>query len=576
MVGGFHGVNIRFVLTAALMVGMFVGLGMRLVSLHLAPEDLREKFERQRLVEKRLLAGRGRIFGRKGHEAILAINLPVRHVGVDPQVVVKNGQLEEIAADISRQLDLPVKTVLERLSRPDRRYVCIQRFVPETRTVTLQARKLPGLIFEEDTFRFYPHGSFLCHVLGFVGHDSRGGAGIEQYLDKYLRGCEGVRESPVDARRRELYLPGGQMPAVPGADVYLTVDQDIQYCVEQELDAAISSTGAEGGCAIVERVRTGEILALASWPCYDPNEIEKVTEDSLLNRAVGMVYEPGSTLKVVTISAALNEKTVTPETVFDCENGAWIYGNRPLRDTHPYNNLTVADGVKVSSNILTAKVGLTVGSQRLHHYLEKFGIGRKLGIDLPGEECGILRPYNKWAPIDLTRVAIGQSVAVTPLQMLGVMCAIANDGILMRPYVVSRVVTADGVTLLENRPQRLSQPISYATAATMRKLLVRVVEPGGTGVRAQVPGYDVAGKTGTAQKPAGGKYSDTARVASFVGFLPAHDPEVGIIVVLDEPKTNRYGGAVAAPVFARIATFAMRYLGVPPTAEAVVARRIDR
>ncbi|MCX7590968.1 MAG: penicillin-binding protein 2 [Kiritimatiellae bacterium] len=569
-----HNETIRFVLAVAGVVAVFAALGVRLTTLHLAPPEVRETLRNQRRIEKKLLAGRGRILDSKSRDNILAINLPVKHVGANPEEILQSGRIDEVVELLTSRLQLPARLVCERLKRPGKRYVCIQRFVPETIAAPLQSLKLPGLFFEEDTFRFYPHGSSLCHVLGFVNHDGIGAAGVEQYLDKYLRGCEGLRETSVDAKRRELYLMRLQeMPALSGADVYLTIDQDIQYFVEQELDAAVAETRAKGACAIVQRVRTGEILAMVSRPAFDPNHIATVTEAQLLNRALGLVYEPGSTLKVVTISAALNEKTVTPDTVYDCENGAWTYCGRTLRDTHPHGRLTVADGVKVSSNILTAKVALTLGNERLYRYLTKFGIGNKLGVDLPGEEGGILRPHSKWSAIDLTRIAIGQGVAVTPLQMLGVMCAIANDGILMRPYVIRRVISNDGKVLLDSCPERLSQPVSYNTAATMRRLLVRVTEPGGTGRRAQVPGYEVAGKTGTAQKAVGGRYCDGLYVASFVGFLPASDPEVGIIVVLDEPQDAYYGGTVAAPVFARIATQTMRYLGISPSPGMEVAKR---
>jgi cell division protein FtsI (penicillin-binding protein 3) len=327
----------------------------------------------------------------------------------------------------------------------------------------------------------------------------------------------------------------------------------------------------------VQRVRTGEILAMASRPAYDPNEFRTTEPLSRLNRAIGCVYEPGSTLKAATISAALNEGTVSPATVFDCESGAWSYAQRVLHDVHPYGPLTVADGVKKSSNILTAKVALTLGPERLHRYLRAFGLGAPLRVDLPGEEAGIVRPLRTWSAVDPTRIAIGQGVSVTALQMLGVICAIANDGVLMRPYVVSSVSRADGGALLRRGPEVLSRPIRPDTAAVMRGLLARVTEDGGTGTKARVEGYEVAGKTGTAQKPVNGVYGDEC-VASFVGFLPARSPRIAAIVVVDEPQAERMGGAVAAPLFSRIAGEAVRCLDIPPDPRnaVVVARARPR
>jgi len=266
---------------------------------------------------------------------------------------------------------------------------------------------------------------------------------------------------------------------------------------------------------------------------------------------------------------------VSPGDVFDCEYGAWLHCRRLLRDFHPYGRLTVADGLKKSSNILTAKVALTLGDQRLYRYLRAFGLGSKRGIDLPGEENGILHPPNRWSGISSSRIAIGQGVALTALQMLGVVCAIANDGFLMRPYVVDSVSRSGGPLLLKCKPEVVARPITGKTAATMRTLLARVTEDGGTGRRARVAGYTVAGKTGTAQKPVNGVYSSSAHVASFVGFLPAENPEIALIVVVDEPRVKHTGGVVAAPVFSRIAGEAVRYLDIPPARYNIAARNQD-
>jgi cell division protein FtsI (penicillin-binding protein 3) len=301
---------------------------------------------------------------------------------------------------------------------------------------------------------------------------------------------------------------------------------------------------------------------MASLPGYDLNEFRTASDLVKLNRAISYVYEPGSTMKAASFAAALNERLVTPGTKFSCEGGAWLYKGRVLHDCHDYGVISVADGLKKSSNILTAKLSLMLGKVRLYRYLHDFGIGTKLGIDLPGEEKGIFHPVSKWSGLSPTRIAIGQGVAVTALQMLGVYCAIANDGYLMKPHVIKRIADNGGKTVYEAKPQVLARVIRPDTARTMCRLLSRVTEEHGTGTRARIPGYKVAGKTGTAQKPVRGGYSSTAYMASFVGFFPADNPEIGIIVVVDEPRKAHYGGVVAAPAFSAIGENVARYLGL--------------
>jgi len=265
---------------------------------------------------------------------------------------------------------------------------------------------------------------------------------------------------------------------------------------------------------------------------------------------------------------------VTPTQIFDCENGTWIYQRRPLHDFHPYGNLSVADIIKKSSNIGAAKIAVILGNERLYAYLKQFGIGECTGIELPGEEAGLLYPVAKWSAISTTRIAIGHEVAVTALQMLGVLCTIANDGVRMRPYIIQQVADADGRVLYQQAPVAVSQPIRADTARLMKSLLVRVTEEGGTGTRARVEGYSVGGKTGTAQKPIPGGYSDTLNMSSFMGFIPAEDPQLAIIVVLDEPSNDvRTGGYVAGPVFKEIAEQTVRYLDIPPQGDGSMAGR---
>ncbi len=559
----------RTIVVFIVLGAVWCGLGARLVFLHLGPnESLRARIDSIRRIEEKILVGRGRVLD--SHQNILALDLAVKNVCVDPQTILEDGHLRFVGAHLARLLQLDPAMVFTRLNRPDRRFEYIKKFVPEDTARQIERLQMRGVFFEDASARYYPHGAMLCHVLGFSNMEGVGSAGIEQRFDQYLKGRPGLRISEKDGRRREIYGRRSlEIAPQEGADVYLTIDQNLQYFVEKALDAAIREHQAPAAWAIVERVRTGEILALAARPAYDINAYRTTPPEVMLNRAIAYTYEPGSTFKVAVIAAALNEGTVAPETMFDCENGLWHFRGRPLRDYHPYGTLSVADILKKSSNIGAAKVALTLGEARLEQYLRAFGIGRPTGIDLPGEEAGILHDRARWSAISISRIAMGHEVAVTALQMLNLLCAIANNGFLMRPLLVQQVVDAQGRTIARYEPEVLGRPIRADTARRMQQLLTRVTEEGGTGRRAAVDGYPVAGKTGTAQKIVNGNYSDNLNVASFVGFLPADNPEIGIIVVVDEPQPLHTGGQVAAPVFQEIAAQAVRYLDIPPSANAV-------
>jgi cell division protein FtsI (penicillin-binding protein 3) len=565
----------RFRMVGIVLFAVITGLGVRLASLHLKADPAgRQRVSSTRRFEQDLSVSRGRILDCIGRENVLASDMALYDVCADPQIVVKSNLVQQTAAVLNEALGLPAADIQADLSCSTSRYVRIRRHVAPEVARKIESLHLPGVFCPETLIRNYPHGSFMCHLLGFANFEGIGSAGVEQAMDSYLRGSQGVLTGEKNALRQPIYDTRDlEIPAVAGADVALTVDQNIQYMVEKALDDVMKEHRAKAAWVVVGRVHTGEVLALACRPAYDLNEFRTATSNDRLNRAIGSVYEPGSTLKVVAISAALEEGVVTPQTVFDCENGAWSYGGKILRDYHPYGRLTVADGLKKSSNILTAKVALMLGKDRLYKYLTAFGIGEKLGIDVPGEERGILHDVSKWSAISPTRIAIGQGVAVTALQMLSVFSAIANGGELMRPYVISRVTGADGSLLYEGHPEVLSRPLRPETAALMRGLLSRVTEEGGTGKRAQVEGYEVAGKTGTAEKAIRGGYSKTDFVASFVGFLPAANPEVALVVVVDTPQPFHTGGVVAGPTFSRIADQVVRYLDIPPAGRPALARR---
>lgn len=558
----------------ALVIGLLMaGLVFRLVTLHLGLSDqARQSLIQSRTYSETLSVGRGRIVDGSPSGNILAVNVGAKDIWADPVPLLASNRVAEVAAALAPLLGLDEAMLTNRMNKPGRHFAYLARYVPDEKADVIAKLKLPAIYMDPARVRSYPQGEMLCHVLGFVNYDGVGSAGLEISLDKHLKGEAGKLESRLDGRHREVFAwRTCEVPSKDGQDVVLTIDQNLQYMLEKGLSAAIEHHHAKAGWAIMQRVKTGEILAMASRPGFDPNQFRAATDDQKLNRAIGCSYEPGSTFKVSVIAAALNEGIVTPNTVFDCENGRWLYQNKILRDYHPYGSLSVADILKKSSNIGAAKIAIMLGDERMDRYLREFNIGSKLGVDMPGEESGILRPVSEWSPISSSRIAIGQGVAVTGLQMLGVLCGIANDGVIMRPYVVKEIVRQDGQVVFRNQPQTLGRPIRRDTAALMRTLLTHVTEPGGTGVKAAVEGFKVAGKTGTAQKVVGGHYSETDYMASFVGFLPADSPEIGMLVVIDEPQPLHTGGTVSAPVFGEIAEQAARYLGFVPPAGVVVA-----
>ena len=558
--------SIKFTIIVALIGAAMVGLVVRLVVLHLGGVDQdRATAAKTRTFKRTLSVPRGRILDGSSMSGILALNIGVKDVWADPRLLTTSNRVTVTVARLGTLLEFDAADVTLRLSKTNSQFAYIARKIPEERAEQVANLKLPGVYFREASTRSYPQNQMLCHVLGFVNSDGIGSGGIEQLMEKYLKGSPGLIESQLDGHRREMVDRRVQeIPPKDGADVVLTIDQNLQYMVEKALDAAMERNRSKAAFVIMERIKTGEILAMASRPAFDPNAFREAQDIQRLNRSIGYTYEPGSTFKVTVIAAALNEGIVKPETDFNTENGRWLYQGKILRDYHAYPHLNVADVLKKSSNIGAAKIAIMLGDQRMDRYLRNFNIGGKLGIDLPGEEGGILAQASKWSAISSSRIAIGQGVAVTGLQMLGVLCTIANDGMTMKPHVIKEVIAADGTVLLRRQPEVIGRPIRPDTAALMRRLLGRVCEEGGTGIKAGIEGFRVAGKTGTAQKVIAGHYSEADYMASFVGFLPMEKPEIGMIIVFDEPQPLHTGGAVSAPVFGEIAEQAARYLGLQP------------
>lgn len=556
----------RILITAGLIAAVFAGLGVRLAFLHLKPaQSTLARIEKGRHLEEKTRGPRGRILDREGN--ILAVDIAARHVCADPKFILEHGDIQQVCEALTTHLHLDREEVWQLLDQPTRQYVRIQKYMREKALEPLQALNLKGLIFEEVPIRNYPKGVLGAHVTGFANHEGVGSAGIEQKMNSYLQGSSGLRISQKDGRRREIYSRRTvDIEPQPGADVYLTIDQQVQHFAEKALDEMVAKYQPKGAWAIVQNVRTGEILAMASWPTFNLNSFGAAPAEWMRNRAINYTYEPGSTMKAMIIASALDSGVVSAQDVFDCENGVWYYGGKALHDSHGEGLLTVADILKKSSNIGAAKIALKMGDEKVYQSLKAFGFGAQTDIDLPGEDAGILWNVNRWSKISATRLAMGHEILVTSMQILSALGAIANDGIRMRPLIIEKIVDADGKTIMEAIPEELGRPIRPETAKEMCRLLARVTQPGGTGTKAALRGYLVAGKTGTAQKvnlEEGGYYAHKY-IASFAGFLPVENPAISIMVVADDPQGSYYGGTVCAPYFQEIADQTVRYLRISP------------
>lgn len=439
-------------------------------------------------------------------------------------------------------------------------FIWLARKLTPEKSAAIKRLNIKGLGFLKETKRIYPNSYLASHVIGFSGMDNLGLEGAERDFNKYLKGESGWAVFLRDARQKKLDIWEKMVLPVDGLDLVLTIDEVIQYIAERELDKAFKSFHAKGASIVVMDPHTGRILALASRPTYDLNDHSGVAKDSMRNRSICDLFEPGSVFKIVTASAALEEKKVTEEDVFFCENGSYLVGGRILHDHQPHGRLTFRQVIEESSNIGTVKIAQLLGPDTVYRYLRAFGFGSKLGVDLSGEISGMIKPVRSWSKTSITAIPIGQEVGVTALQLVSAISVIANGGQLMRPYIIDSVRDNQGEIIKQNKPVLIRKVISVDTAMRIKKILTGVVEEG-TGRLAKVSGFSAAGKTGTAQKiEANGTYSHDKFVASFIGFSPAEDPLLAIVVTVDEPHPSYFGGVVAAPVFQKVAGDAIRYL----------------
>ena len=557
-----RGVQLRIRIFGVLFILAFLTIAGRAYYLQVvqAPE-LQKRADQQRQRVVKLAPQRGSIFDRNGDP--LAVSLAAESLFADP-TLVKNPQ--KVAGQLKKHLKTSKKELIRLLSSK-KRFVWLQRKLDPEVAKQIQALKIDGLQFVTERKRYYPQASTAAHVLGFIGLDPKGLEGLELEYDRQLQGESGRLVSLRDARGRGLssadrLVQGG----VAGNNLFLTLDRSLQYLAEKELARVVRETGAVGGTVVMLEPASGRVLALASQPDYNPNRAGQYPAAKRRNRAVCDMYEPGSTFKPFLMAAVLEEGLVRPGQKIYCENGRYSVGGKTIRDHVKFKKLTLKEVIKFSSNIGSAKLGKALEREKFYSYIRDFGFGEQSGLDLPGEVGGMLRSPSNWFEIDLAAISFGQGVSVTPIQMASAIGVIANGGLLMEPYLVERITDADGQQIQKRLPQVRRRVISEKTAQQVRDMMISVTESGGTGTRAAVPGYLIAGKTGTAQKvdTVTGGYSPDKRVSSFVGFVPAENPALVISVTVDEPKGKAYGGLIAAPVFAKIAAQTLGHLNILP------------
>ena len=527
--------------------------------------ERRAQHQQQRSFD--LSSKRGVIYDRAGRELAMSIQ-------VDSAFVVPSE-----APDLANTISL-----ITRITKDDPRVVLadcsahkfcwVARKADAEVIDRIRALNLQGIHFQKEPKRFYPKRELAAQVLGYVGTDDQGLSGLERQFNQQLQGKPGKLMISVDARKR--WFASVEKEPESGNSVVLTIDQNIQYIAERELERGMEETHAIAGTAIVENPRTGEILALTNRPTFNPNIRKEITNDALKNRAVSDVYEPGSTFKTVTISAGLEEEITRPEEMFDCQMGSIVINGMRIRDSRPHGMLSVADILAESSDVGAIKVALRLGDERLYKYIRAFGFGQQTGIELPSETRGLTKPVSRWSKVSIGAISMGQEIGISAVQLAAMISTIANDGVRVPPRIVA------GTIVPQNAPQTVAfQPVegtrvvSSLTAAQMRQMLQGVVLHG-TGRKAILEGYSSAGKTGTGQKvdPATGTYSKTKYVASFAGFSPINDPQIVVVVILDSPVGLHQGGQVSAPIFQRITQQVLEYLHVPHDVQLPASRQV--
>jgi cell division protein FtsI (penicillin-binding protein 3) len=565
--------KVRIIFISCLLFFCFVIIVGRMFQLQvLEKEHLYKLAAQQHHAQIPFGAKRGTVYDRKGNE--LAVSVEVDSVCADPRRMV---EAERTANEVASVLQID-REELKRRFKSRRPFEWIQRRVSPKEVEQIKTIGLPNIYFIKENQRFYPNSQLAAHVIGFVGLDSKGLEGVEFQYDALLNGQSHVLTVARDAHGREIAM--GEAPFEKedhSRNVFLTLDKHIQHVAEKELGRSVEKWGAKGGMVIAMDPMTGKILAMASYPFFNPNQFIQYRSRCWKNRAICDSFEPGSLFKIFLVAAALEEKVVRPSDSFFCENGAYKVYDRTIHDHSNYGWLTLQQIIKFSSNIGASKVGEKMGKEDFYRYIGAFGFGEKTRIGLPGEARGIVHHPRYWPPVALDTISFGQGISVTGIQLVTALSAIANGGSLMKPYVVDRMTDEKGEVVQSFQPEVVRRVISEDTARKVTALLKATTETGGTGEGAVPAGYEVAGKTGTAQKADtfSSGYSEERYTSGFMGFAPADEPKIVLLVVIDEPQGANYGGVVAAPVFKAIMEKVLPYLDVLPKGTLVVKNEID-
>ena len=558
----------RLALVSVFMIAFALVLVGRLFHLQIIQHDrLAAQSDKQYLRTVEISSARGNIYDRNRNQ--LATNIRVESVYADPLSVIDKDRTARILA---KALKLNPKGVLRKL-KSKRHFVWIKRKSEMNAVEKLKQLDLEGIGFIAEAKRYYPKRKLAASTLGFVGLDNQGLAGVEHFHHAVLKGKPQRSVLEKDARGRFLWTTAYAQEINKGKqDVILTLDEVIQFIAERELKQQVQNYQARSGLAIVMDPFTGAIYALASAPEFNPNNYAAYPKHLWRNDTVASAYEPGSIFKPIVAASTIEEGLAGPDNIFFCENGSFMIGKSRIGEAanHQFGWLSLRNIIAKSSNIGAIKIAQKLGENRFFDYMQKFGFGRKLGIDLPGEASGSLRTLSQWSGLSLASMSFGHEVSVTPIQMVSAISAIANGGTLIRPRM-TQAILKNGTIEKAFKPEVIQTVLSEKTSRQMINILKSVVKPGGTGARASVPGFEVAGKTGTAQKidPETQSYSKTKYLASFIGFVPADAPRLVILVMIDEPQKSYWGGEVAAPVFQRIARKTLRYLHIPSRTDRV-------
>jgi cell division protein FtsI (penicillin-binding protein 3) len=552
-------IKIREILVGLMFVAFFAIISARAVQIQVYDGPwLSKKASDQYEKSLTTYGRRGAIYDRNFRE--MAVSIEVPSIAAYPKQIAEKKATAKALATV---LKMDVADISQKLSS-GKQFVWVKRQTTPKETEAVKNLALKGIGFIPERNRFYPNTTLAAQTLGFTGMDGEGLEGIEFFYNRYLKAEDSNYTVFKDALGDGFNSEIDPVRLARGANLVLTIDSNIQFITESTLQETVDRYTARSGIAVVMQPKTGAILALAHYPHFNPNAYTEYDRESWRNRAITDPIEPGSTMKIFSAAAAL-ESGETPGTIFYCENGAYRIGKNVVHDHKRHGWLSLQQIIKYSSNIGAVKVSEKIGAKKLHQTFRYFGFGEKTGIDCPGETAGSLSHYTQWSKIDTSAISFGHGVSVSALQLIRAVSAIANDGMLMRPYIVQAITDQHGKPVKTFKPQRVRRAISAQTAVRVRNIMKTVITKGGTGTNAAIEGYTVSGKTGTARKiDESGNYSNAKHVASFVGFTPSDNAEIAIVVVIDEPQKEYYGGTVAAPAFKKIAQETLNYLGIPP------------